>query len=672
MDAGFYAGRRLSYDGHLCTVRYHGPLAGTTGAWLGVEWDDASRGKHDGKYKGEQIFQCDSLSSTAASFIRPNRKPDQERTVLEAIKYKYDTDPTDATSDVDVVVISGKVAEEVGFDKIAREQSQLAELRVVLVDQFVVNGITPRGSAPDSLPDAQNELSAMCPNITELDLGWNTIEHWSQAAEICAALPKLTTLRLGGLRFASFRTSSASSPLAQIKELHLEECLLTADEICDMFKDSSDFSSLQELYLSGNGLSTLEPTNKRPLPCIRNVRSVVLENNHFTDLECLASITRLFPQVKALSLQGNHISMIGQKSSPTGCTYPQIEALNISHNRIDSYACIDSLPQLLPSLSSLRITNNPLFDQSEQAAAKDPRASDKSFYLTLARVPTLTTLNHAKINARERQEGEIYYLSIAEKELGAVFSANKDKNKAEIIAEAKSLHPQYQPLTLKYDRPSIIEQFLNPLEVNGKASTDAFKAPEQIYPPGSLGARLVTATFYITTRGTENTAAEITLRLPSSLPATRVMSILLQHPAFQADLRPLQFNLVYESTELDPVDTTAESTTKSAIYGKKLTAEEKRSLWKGFGDWDADAIVDDALQQQADLANGDVQDQGGAKAMDEHWTEDGAFLIREGRKWKRREIVIPHALKRPWGDWIEDAKEVRIRIEPFERTPWGK
>lgn len=197
MDTGFYVGRRLSFEGYLCTVRFHGPLAGTTGLWLGVEWDDTSRGKHDGKHKGEQIFTCGSKSTTGASFIRPTRKPDQERTVLDAIRYKYSTGSMDASSDHDVVVISGKVAEEVGFDKIAREQAELADLRIVLIDQLVVNGIMPRGSPSSRLSQAKGELSAMCPNITELDLGWNTIEHWSQVAAICAALPKITTLKLG-------------------------------------------------------------------------------------------------------------------------------------------------------------------------------------------------------------------------------------------------------------------------------------------------------------------------------------------------------------------------------------------------------------------------------------------------------------------------------------------
>lgn len=51
-------GQRLSYDGLVCTVRYAGEVAGTSGTWLGVEWDDSTRGKHDGSHKGVKYFEC--------------------------------------------------------------------------------------------------------------------------------------------------------------------------------------------------------------------------------------------------------------------------------------------------------------------------------------------------------------------------------------------------------------------------------------------------------------------------------------------------------------------------------------------------------------------------------------------------------------------------------------
>jgi len=59
----FYNGKRLSFGGDLCTVRFIGEVEGTKGEWLGVEWDDPSRGKHDGSVRGVKYFQCmNSLS----------------------------------------------------------------------------------------------------------------------------------------------------------------------------------------------------------------------------------------------------------------------------------------------------------------------------------------------------------------------------------------------------------------------------------------------------------------------------------------------------------------------------------------------------------------------------------------------------------------------------------
>lgn len=58
MTTEIYPGKRLSFSAQLCTVRYHGPVAGTTGPWLGVEWDDPTRGKHNGSHQGTKYFTC--------------------------------------------------------------------------------------------------------------------------------------------------------------------------------------------------------------------------------------------------------------------------------------------------------------------------------------------------------------------------------------------------------------------------------------------------------------------------------------------------------------------------------------------------------------------------------------------------------------------------------------
>lgn len=55
-------GQRVAYGNDICTIRYIGTVKGK-GEWLGVEWDNASRGKHDGRVDGERYFKCKSWPS---------------------------------------------------------------------------------------------------------------------------------------------------------------------------------------------------------------------------------------------------------------------------------------------------------------------------------------------------------------------------------------------------------------------------------------------------------------------------------------------------------------------------------------------------------------------------------------------------------------------------------
>lgn len=61
-ESDHYTGRRLSYDGALCTVRFIGQVQGTKGEWLGVEWDHDERGKHNGEHGGVRYFECGNLA----------------------------------------------------------------------------------------------------------------------------------------------------------------------------------------------------------------------------------------------------------------------------------------------------------------------------------------------------------------------------------------------------------------------------------------------------------------------------------------------------------------------------------------------------------------------------------------------------------------------------------
>ena len=57
-------------------------------------------------------------SKTVASFVRPTRPAEPPQSFLDAVREKYASEATRGFVPAKEIVISGKVAEEVGFDKI--------------------------------------------------------------------------------------------------------------------------------------------------------------------------------------------------------------------------------------------------------------------------------------------------------------------------------------------------------------------------------------------------------------------------------------------------------------------------------------------------------------------------------------------------------------------------
>ncbi|RMC12757.1 hypothetical protein DUI87_10282 [Hirundo rustica rustica] len=143
MDAGVppdALGRRVSCGTNYGTVRYVGSVSRTAGIWLGVEWDDPQRGKHDGSYEGTQYFKC--RHPKGGSFIRPN-KANFGVDFLSAVKDRYGlNDKQDVPYGTgDTLVFGTKTVEFVGMDSVAEQQRQ--SLFTHITNDFV----TKRGKA---------------------------------------------------------------------------------------------------------------------------------------------------------------------------------------------------------------------------------------------------------------------------------------------------------------------------------------------------------------------------------------------------------------------------------------------------------------------------------------------------------------------------------------------
>jgi hypothetical protein len=121
---------------------------------------------------------------------------------LEALHKKYASEEGQVShhfkNEVDgQIEISGKIVEEVGFEKIRKLLANLHELRIVLLDGLCIGGLlATRSSSEDEIWNETSKIERTCPNIVELDLSLNLFEDWSDVAAICSALKNLQSLKV--------------------------------------------------------------------------------------------------------------------------------------------------------------------------------------------------------------------------------------------------------------------------------------------------------------------------------------------------------------------------------------------------------------------------------------------------------------------------------------------
>ncbi|KAF3053193.1 hypothetical protein E8E11_011620 [Didymella keratinophila] len=500
MGTDIYIGKRLSFDGQLCTIRFRGTVAGTRGEWLGVEWDDPTRGKHSGEHQGHRYFECLSTHATAGSFIRPTRKPDAPRSFVEALKAKYaDDDFEDPTVQVVFVTkegdnaqlkkdptarlnqpirFNGKVAEEVGFDKIRKQLAQLEELRYVILDGLrmwrpeVRQGMRPGGDL--EWPQGYTDIKDACPKTYELDLSRNLFEEWREVAAVCEQLDKLRSLRVDGTRFRDTSLTQVELErcrkiFANITTLKLEDDLLPWEDLVSI---TQQFSTLTTFSASSNFYSGLTPHTLNP-----TIIDLTLEENLFPSLAALEPLTKM-PNLQRLVLKSNKISNIG---TPAPIFPSTLKEVDLSFNDIKTWSFVETLTHVFPGLTSLRVSHNPLY---EALQSPDGRAltADDGYMLTLARLGALKTLNHSPISDKERLNAESYYLSLIAKEVQFAPENMRDQ----ILAS----HPRYEWLCEEYGEPDI------------KHGTNKVN-------PNSLAARLLKIRFYLTDSKTETRDVEI-------------------------------------------------------------------------------------------------------------------------------------------------------------------
>ncbi|MEE6475226.1 hypothetical protein FKM82_010659 [Ascaphus truei] len=414
-------GRRIICDGEYATVHYVGNVPPTPGLWLGIEWDNPLRGKHDGTHQGTKYFTCSH--PTGGSFIRP-KKANFGVDFLTAVKKRYGLkDEQDEEQ-----VIGKKTVAFIGFESIQEEQSQLNNLVDISLRECAV-----------CHAGKKEEIYYSCPTIATLNLSKNLLSSWDKVADITHQLKKLGRLDLSENRLClSPDPPSLTNAFLNLRVLSLNRTALTWAEV---LKSASMWRALEELHLASNEITVLE----RPTDRLQSLTLLDISNNNLVDGNQLHAIAYL-PKLKQLIVSNNQISLLNFPDVEFGhesAMFSSLNSLSIDGNNISQWSLINELNKL-ETLQSLNCQNNPLMESE-----KNPETVRQ---LIIAKIAKLKVLSRTEILLSERKGAELdYRKKFGIDWLKAGGNQNQELNNPSV--QFLIDHPRYNALIEKYGAP---------------------------------------------------------------------------------------------------------------------------------------------------------------------------------------------------------------------------
>uniref|UniRef100_A0A8C8XQ06 Tubulin-specific chaperone E n=2 Tax=Panthera TaxID=9688 RepID=A0A8C8XQ06_PANLE len=245
--------------------------------WLGVEWDNPARGKHDGSHEGIVYFKC--RHPTGGSFVRPN-KVNFGVDFLTAVNNRYVLeDGPEEDGKEQPVTIGNKPVETIGFDSVVKQQSE-NKLR------FPSGSPSLAGTFPALKVLVLNRTGITWAEVLRCAPGWPVLEElYLKSNDISISERPADVLQTVKLLDLSSNPLIDENQLFLIAYLpRLEQLILSDVGISSIhFPDAgtgcktSMFPSLQYLVVNDNQISQWSFINEldklqslRALSCVRN------------------------------------------------------------------------------------------------------------------------------------------------------------------------------------------------------------------------------------------------------------------------------------------------------------------------------------------------------------------------------------------------------------------
>lgn len=433
MTTHFQVGSRIESEGNYGTVRYVGDVPPTKGVWLGVDWDDSTRGKHNGSHQERHYFY--TRHPTSGSFLRP-QKANAGVAFIEALRDRYGLVEEEGGGVIveDMYVKGSKqttFVEVVGAEKVNKEQSDLDKILKVCLRNTHVNGV-----------QSDDEISRICPNVEQLDVSWNLLPSWEAVSQITRQMQHLYQLNISANILAiPENAESLQFCFAKLKVLFANRVTWDWPSIVQCCKM---WPLLEELHVCFNSISEITV----PSHCLQNLKLLNLESN--TDIKKWEHVLHLgkLPNLEILILNGtgiDHFIFPDCSSDEITSFFPKLKDLTVYRAQIQQWSSINELNKL-QSLEDFKIRDNPLLEADKEMSVETVRS------LMIAKIKKLIFLNRTEVSAEERKGAEYEYI----KNFGLEWKAaggNQDPEKNNPNDAFRAAHPRYMQFIQMYGAP---------------------------------------------------------------------------------------------------------------------------------------------------------------------------------------------------------------------------
>ncbi|SJX61462.1 related to PAC2-microtubule effector required for tubulin heterodimer formation [Sporisorium reilianum f. sp. reilianum] len=436
-------GKRISLGPHKGTIRYRGPVPPSNGEWLGIEWDDPTRGKHDGtSADGTRYFHVRIPGS--GSFIRPtSSKLSSGCCFLVALRNKYLPSTAEQTASIEQSGTAQQYSrknladieiETPNLDRIALKAARLDRLKEVGL------GGWQQSSLPDvdaeAVHDARYDVArafdvaagfgpgsirATCPNIRWLDLSRSLLPDWDEISLIASELGQLKTLLLHFNRLQpppSPLPTSWTERMAHIQDLRLDGTLM---QWSDVVKLAPALTGLRSLHVGSNEITSLAATDLGPndggAVIFPSLTSLSLEDSPLESWPDLVTALSRLPSLETLNLDRNRISAIPPAPTSTH-QLPRLKQLHLRGNPIEAWSSLEHIQQWLGPDTKLETLNISTLHLDEDASISEQKTATRDLLsqyeyrdfraIAIARLRTLTVLDKTEITPKERRDAELF------------------------------------------------------------------------------------------------------------------------------------------------------------------------------------------------------------------------------------------------------------------------